>query len=212
MQFKVLFMDSKNYQEDLSHIRSIMEKSSRFISLSGLSGVFIGIFAILGATYVYFAFKREKIDYFGRYAKVYEFDFVLEMVLVAIIVLFFSLAVAVFFAVRKSKQKSLPIWTTSTKLLLVNFSIPLMVGGVFCLALLYHNNAVFLAPSTLIFYGLALINAEKYTYSDIKYLGICEVFLGLTSMFFLGYGLVFWVIGFGVLHIIYGLVMYKKYQ
>ena len=130
----------------------------------------------------------------------------------ALLVLVLSLASAIFFTIRKSKQKSLPIWTTSTKNLLVNFSIPLVTGGLFCLGLIYHNLLVFLAPVTLIFYGLALINAEKYTYSDIKYLGICEVALGLVSLFLLGYGLVFWVLGFGVLHIVYGAIMYKKYQ
>ena len=212
MQFKVLFMDTKNYQEDLSHIRSIMEKSSRFISLSGLSGIFIGIFAILGAVYVFFAFEREGISYFDRYPKFYGFNFISELILVALVVLVFSLASAVFFTVRKSKRKELPIWTTSTKLLIINFSIPLVTGGIFCLGLLFHHYYAFLAPSTLIFYGLSLINASKYTYSDIRYLGICEVILGLLSSFLLGYGLVFWALGFGVLHIIYGLILYKKYQ
>ena len=203
-------MDTKNYQEDLSHIRSIMEKSSRFISLSGLSGVFVGIFAILGAVYVFFAFERVGISYFDRYPKFYDFNFISELILVALVVLVFSLASAVFFTVRKSKRKELPIWTTSTKLLIINFSIPLVTGGIFCLGLLFHEFYAFLAPSTLIFYGLSLINASKYTYSDIRYLGICEVVLGLLSSFLLGYGLVFWALGFGVLHIIYGLILYKK--
>ena len=205
-------MDTKNYQEDLSHIRSIMEKSSRFISLSGLSGVFVGIFAILGAVYVFFAFEREGISYFDIYPKFYDFNFISELILVAFVVLVFSLTAAVFFTVRKSKRKELPIWTTSTKLLIINFSIPLVTGGIFCLGLIFHHFYAFLAPSTLIFYGLSLINASKYTYSDIRYLGICEVILGLLSSFLLGYGLVFWALGFGVLHIIYGLILYKKYQ
>ena len=205
-------MDTKNYQEDLSHIRSIMEKSSRFISLSGLSGIFIGIFAILGAVYVFFAFEKEEISYFDRYPKFYDFNFISELILVALVVLVFSLASAVFFTVRKSKRKELPIWTTSTKLLIINFSIPLVTGGIFCLGLIFHHFYAFLAPSTLIFYGLSLINASKYTYSDIRYLGICEVVLGLLSSFLLGYGLVFWALGFGLLHIIYGLILYKKYQ
>ena len=205
-------MDAKNYQEDLSHIRSIMEKSSRFISLSGLSGIFIGIFAILGAVYVFFAFEKEEISYFDRYPKFYDFNFISELILVALVVLVFSLASAVFFTVRKSKRKELPIWTTSTKLLIINFSIPLVTGGIFCLGLIFHHFYAFLAPSTLIFYGLSLINASKYTYSDIRYLGICEVVLGLLSSFLLGYGLVFWALGFGLLHIIYGLILYKKYQ
>jgi hypothetical protein len=68
------------------------------------------------------------------------------------------------------------------------------------------------APATLIFYGLALVNAERYTLTDIKYLGYCQIGLGLISLFFLGWGLVAWTFGFGVLHIVYGLIMHKKYK
>ena len=96
--------------------------------------------------------------------------------------------------------------------MLFNLAIPLLVGGVFCLALLYHQIYVLIAPATLLFYGLGLINAEKYTFSDIKYLGFCELALGCVSLFFLGYGLVFWIIGFGILHILYGLIVFKKYK
>lgn len=205
-------MNNKNYQEDLSHIRSMMEKSSRFISLSGLSGVFSGLFALVGAIYVYMIFKKEGIEYFDGLDKEYHSDLIFRLLRLAIVILIAAIGSGIFFTVRKSYKNSLPIWTSSTKQLLVNFAIPLIAGGVFCLGLLFHNFYVLLSPSTLIFYGLALINAGKYTYSDIQYLGILEVILGLLSLFFLGWGLVFWAIGFGVLHIVYGIVMYKKYQ
>lgn len=205
-------MNNKNYQEDLSHIRSMMEKSSRFISLSGLSGVFSGLFALAGAIYVYMIFKKEGIEYFDGLDKEYHGDLIFRLLRLAIVILIAAISSGIFFTVRKSYKNNLPIWTSSTKQLLVNFAIPLIAGGVFCIGLLFHNFYVLLSPSTLIFYGLALINAGKYTYSDIQYLGILEVILGLLSLFFLGWGLVFWAIGFGVLHIVYGIVMYKKYQ
>ena len=203
---------NQKHQEDLSHIRSMMERSSRFISLSGLSGVFAGLSALIGGLYVYQLFKANGLDYFDGEHKLYSVDLVSELVVIALIILFFALTFGIFFTIRKSRKYNLPIWTTATKKMLVNLAIPLVVGGIFCLALLYHQIYVLIAPATLLFYGLALINAEKYTFSDIKYLGFCELALGCVSLFFLGYGLVFWIIGFGILHILYGLIVFKKYK
>jgi hypothetical protein len=203
---------NQKHQEDLSHIRSMMERSSRFISLSGLSGVFAGLSALIGGLYVYQLFKINGLDYFDGNSKIYSEDLVSELVFVALIILFFALTFGIFFTIRKSRKYNLPIWTTATKKMLVNLAIPLIVGGVFCLALLYHGFFVLLAPATLLFYGFALINAEKYTFSDIKYLGFCELALGCVSLFFLGYGLFFWILGFGILHILYGLIVFKKYK
>lgn len=205
-------MESKNYHEDLSHIRSMMERSSRFISLSGLSGVFAGMVALFGAIYVYFVFEREGINYFDGNRNVFTESLVKELALIGFVILFLAILSGYFFTAKKSKANNLKIWDKTTKRLLFNFGIPLVTGGLFCLGLLYHQLFVLVAPSTLIFYGLALINAEKYTLTDVKYLGYCQIILGLISFFFLGWGLVFWAFGFGVLHIVYGVVMYKKYK
>ncbi|MFV8342204.1 hypothetical protein [Flavobacterium sp. XS2P39] len=204
-------MDQK-HQEDLSHIRSMMERSSRFISLSGLSGVFAGVFALAGAIYVHQLFENNGIDYFDARQKPFSCDVIVEITFVALAILILALLSGVFFSWRKSKKFNLPVWTNTTKKMLVNLAIPLFVGGVFCVALLYHQLYALIAPTTLLFYGLALINAEKYTFSDIKYLGICEIILGCISLFYVGYGLVFWAIGFGILHILYGLIVFKKYK
>lgn len=202
----------KNYQEDLSHIRTMMEKSSRFISLSGLSGVFAGIVALVGAVYVYFVFQREGINYFDGNRNVFNPSLVKELLIIGTVILVLAVSLGYIFTAKESKKKNQKIWDSLTKRLLFNFAVPLFTGGVFCLILLKHHLFVFVAPSTLIFYGLALVNAEKYTLTDVKYLGILEIILGLISFYFLGWGLVFWAIGFGVLHIVYGLVMHKKYK
>ncbi|MFY7843499.1 hypothetical protein, partial [Chryseobacterium gambrini] len=181
-------MESKNYHEDLSHIRSMMERSSRFISLSGLSGVVAGLAAIIGAVYVYFVFQREGIDYFDGERNIFGPSLVKELVIIGIVILGVALLSGYIFTANKSKKKGLKIWDATTKRLLVTFAVPLVTGGFFCLALLYHHLFVFIAPATLLFYGLALVSAERYTLTDIKYLGYCQIVLGLISLFFLGWG------------------------
>lgn len=211
-------MENKNHHtlETLSEIRSLMERSSRFISLSGLSGVFAGIYAIVGATVAYY---KLNIDLNNTIDRTYIFDnqglktdFLTFAIVDAGLVLGLALITGIYLTTRSAKKNNQNIWDKSAQRLLINILIPLAVGGVFCLALMYHELYALLAPAMLIFYGLALINASKYTLGDVRYLGVCEVILGLVSSFFIGYGLLFWTLGFGVMHIVYGIVMYFKYE
>lgn len=202
----------KNYQQDLEHIRKMMERSSRFMSLSGLSGVFAGITALAGAVYVNWYLKQNFIDYLDGGPILINMRIQQHLLLTGMVVLFVALFSGYFFTARKSKKSGQRMWDITTKRLLLNFAIPLVVGGVFCLGLIYNGLFAMVAPVTLIFYGLALIHSSKYTLSDIQNLGYCEVVLGLISLFFLGWGLVFWSVGFGILHIVYGIMMYKKYD
>ncbi|RXM43538.1 hypothetical protein [Flavobacterium sp. YO64] len=203
---------NQKHQEDLAHIRSMMERSSRFISLSGLSGVFAGLSALIGGLYTYMLLENRGVGYYRGQDVVLPENLVSHLIVTALVVLLFALTFGIFFTIRKSKKYNLPIWTSATKNMLFNLAVPLVVGGIFCLALVFHGIYGLIAPATLIFYGLAVINAEKYTFSDIKYLGFSELVLGCISLFYIGYGLIFWIIGFGILHIIYGLVMFKKYK
>jgi hypothetical protein len=207
----------QEHLNNLSEIRSIMERTSSFISLSGLTGIFAGMFAIIGAAvaFWYFGFSFQSSDFIDSLflndgtLSIPVFIFV---VVNAFLVLSLALGFGVYFSVKKAKRKSIPIWDTSAKRMLLNLFIPLVVGGIFGLILLYHRQVLLIAPITLIFYGLALINASKYTLRDIRYLGISETILGLIAAFFIGYGLIFWTIGFGLLHILYGILMYYKYD
>ncbi|HEY6161216.1 MAG TPA: hypothetical protein VI112_08335 [Bacteroidia bacterium] len=207
---------TQEHLETLKDIRNIMDRSSRFISLSGLSGVFAGIFALAGAFVANYKLDISftRYDYFeGHSTRWMKFDdFIWFFVTDAGLVLVASLLVATFFTVRNSRKKGIAIWGSTSKRLMLNMMIPLIAGGSFCLALLYHGFWGLVAPATLVFYGLALLNASKYTLNDIRYLGVSEIALGVVGSFFVGYGLLFWSIGFGVLHIVYGAVMYFKYE
>ncbi len=203
--------EEKEHLQAITDIRSMMERSSRCISLSGLSGVFSGIFALIGA---YLAIDRFETasDKYRVIGGAELIDITIFFFEIAGAVLVSSLLVGTLLTIRNSKRKGIKIWDNSTKRLLINLAIPLIAGGLFCLVLLFHGIIGLVAPATLIFYGLALLNASKYTFDDIRYLGLCEIVLGLAGSFFIGYGLLFWAIGFGLLHIIYGTVMYFKYE
>jgi len=196
----------------LNDIKKLMDRSSRFISLSGLSGVFAGFTALAGA---YLA-HVEIADYVnGAYAQGSSIeDLEINLLKIGFGVLVVALIGGLLLTLRQSRKKNLPFWDRTTKNLLLNLAIPLVSGGLFIIALLlaHPNTYGLIAPSCLVFYGLALINASKYTYSDIRFLGFCEIILGLIAMFNVGYGLYFWAIGFGILHIFYGMLMYFKYE
>lgn len=205
----------KDYLKDLVEIRSMMEKSSRFISLSGLSGVIAGIFALIGAGAAYWLIKDFisepgylEISSFGDRLQQLE----ISLLLIALGVLGLSLVFGYYFTARKAKRLGNKVWNKSSRQMLFNLSIPLIAGGIFCIALFFHGLIGMVAPATLVFYGLALINGSKYTLDDIRYLGYLEIALGLVSCFKIGYGLWFWAFGFGILHIVYGISMYYKYE
>jgi hypothetical protein len=200
--------------QDLKDIRRIMERSSRFVSLSGLSGVAAGICALVGAW-----LASSIIDnYYGSYNSRGFFtgdDFSklkLKLVLVSAIVFIVAFATSFYLTWRKAKKQGLPVWDHTSKRLAWNMMVPLVAGGFFIIGMLRYDIWAFVSPACLIFYGLALVNGSKYTLSDIRYLGYCEILLGFMNMFFIGYGLWFWSIGFGVLHIIYGILMWWKYE
>ncbi len=209
-------MESQNkHMDDLSQIRSMMEKASKFISLSGLAGVLAGIYAIIGAGIAYWYFysflpKANSPLFFQSLE--FENSSILFLLLLAALIFFFAFASAVILTTRNSKKKKLPIWDHSSKRLLINLAVPVLAGVVFVLALLFYGVYFLVVPATIIFYGLALINGGHFTFSDIKYLGYLELVIGFISLFLLQYALIVWTICFGVLHILYGIIMYFKYD
>lgn len=198
-------MESKKYLDDISQIKDLMNRSSRFISLSGLSGILAGIYAITGAivTYIFLIPKNE------GYVTLHSWNFkIIVGILIAVALL--SLVTAYLLSSKKAKKNNEKVWDETTKRLLISFLVPLVTGGIYILIKLNSQHYGLTGSLMLIFYGLALVNASKYTIGNVKYLGYAEIILGLICAALPGYGFWFWVIGFGVLHIIYGSLIYFK--
>jgi len=199
--------------ETLNDIKQLMERSSRFISLSGLSGIAAGICALLGAwvadriidkfskNYFYEPFKNEVSNWLS-----------IQLIGLGLIILITASLLIILFTYLRAKKLNHPVWDYTSRRLLWNLLLPLIAGGLFVLGMLKYGEWRFVAPACLVFYGLALINGSKYTVSDIRYLGYLEILLGIINMYWIGEGLFFWATGFGVLHIIYGAIMWWKYE
>ncbi len=208
------FMSEQNqHLEALKDIRNMMMRSSRFISLSGLSGIAAGVWALIGAGLAYdwiYQYYHQYNDV--GYTNMAFQKLKLSLFMLAAVVLAVSLLSAFYFTWRRAGRNKLPLWNHTSKMLAINMLIPLVTGGIFILTMLQYNEWRFVTPACLIFYGLALVNGSKYTLSEIRYLGLLELVLGLVSTQFPGYGLYFWAVGFGILHIVYGFAMWWKHE
>jgi len=208
LRYKVLLVMKENkYLDDLSEIKDLMNKSSRFLSLSGMSGILAGTYALIGAFIAYGLIKDYTIEPSATVNNLR-----MQLFIIAFLVFVATILTGLFLSSRKAKKTGMPIWDVTAKNLLISFIVPLSVGGIFGLILVKQAYFGLVAPITLIFYGLSLINASKYTYGTVYYLGLAEVIIGLLAAIYPGNGLYFWAFGFGVLHILYGTIMYFKYD
>jgi hypothetical protein len=151
-------------------------------------------------------------EYLRSPGSAYALDIRTYLALDAVLVLVIAALGAIWFSFRKAVKAGQHFWNNSTRRLTVHLMIPLTAGGAFVLILAFRDNLELIAPAMLIFYGLALVNAGKFTFGEIHYLGLTEIGLGILAGIFINYGLLLWAIGFGFMHIIYGTVMYYRYE
>lgn len=217
-------MHSNEHLNELARIRGLMDRSTRFLSLSGLSGVLAGLVALVGA---FAAREHHKAllwvehasrsfdstlmndDLAGQSAR---WDHVRFLVVDGAVVLLIALLGAFWFTWRRSQRTGQRLWDASARRMMANLFIPLVIGGLFALALILHGSIELVPATTLVFYGLGLLNAAKYTLDEIRWLGLSESLLGILAAFWADAGLLFWALGFGVLHIFYGGLMYLRHE
>lgn len=202
-------MEEQKYVEDLSHIKEVMKRSSRSISLTGLSPIAAGIIGSIGA---YLAYSMLFRDYgtMGYEKLVLSAEQMQTLNLLVWPTLFLGIGSGLLFALLKIRRSGRDVSQEHIKRMFVNLFIPLITGGITCVILFTNGYIVMVLSLSLIFYGLALINTDKYTFDDIRTLGLLEIVLGLAALYLPEYSLIFWGIGFGLLQIVYGLIMQTK--
>ncbi len=205
-------MEEKEIQNELASIRSLMERSSKFISLSGLSGILAGVYALIAAGLAYNIVYSGSSRVYTRINLHTDPVPLYNLIAIAAVTLLLSVVTGVILTTKKAKRKGQPVWGKISQSLLFHMATPLVTGGIVILIFLFRGYYGIVGPTSLIFYGLSLVSASNFTFTMVKYLGICEIILGLIAACLPGYGLLFWAIGFGVLHIVYGSMMYLKYD
>lgn len=204
-------MNQKDLINQIGQIRSLMEKSSKFMSISGLSGVLIGSYALIGAVVAYimlYGFNSQ----FGYRDHYVNSESIPALVFISLAVLIVSIGTGYYMAKQKAKKSGQSIWNPTSKALFQAMAIPLLTGGILALILVYQQNFGMIASTLLIFYGLSLSAASSFSFRELRWLGVLDIVLGLLALCFPGYGIYFWAAGFGVLHIIYGLIVHQRYE
>lgn len=205
-------MDQKDLIKEIGNIRSIMEKSSKFMSISGLSGVLIGSYALIGAFLAYITVYGFRSTFGYRDNYITDEGIIIKLVLIALAVLIAAITTGYLMARQKAKKAGQHIWNPSSKSLMKAMAVPLVAGGLFTIILIARGDFGMVASTLLVFYGLSLAAAGPFTFKELRYLGVLDIILGLLALCFPGYGLWFWAIGFGILHIVYGLIVHQRYE
>lgn len=206
-------MKEQDYIQDLAEIRSMMERSTKFLSLSGLAGIMAGIYALAGVWIVYSVYNFNPHDIILRTTSSGGlFPYLPQVVIVALSVLVLAVGTAILLSWKKAKKRGEKAWNATSRRMIVNMGVPLAAGGILIVILLSKGLVGLIAPLTLLFYGLALYSASKFTYKDVKFLGLIQIGLGLAGAWLIEFGLLLWAIGFGVAHIGYGIYMYFRYE
>lgn len=204
-------MKEKEVKKTLSDIRDMMSKSSRFQSVSGYSIVVVGLLAAVASliTAVFIGVENgfpcsEKLQHFA----VMDTAVRTKSIAITGMVLFaLSLLTVFFFAYIKSKRHQLRFaFDKRMGQMLLDFFIPLAVGGVLSIVLVMQQHYGLTSSIMLIFYGLALVNCSHYTYPVFRYLGYVELLLGIIDCFTMSHALLTWFLGFSVAHIVFGIV------
>lgn len=198
--------EERDYIQDINEIRSMMERSSKFLSLSGWAGIMAGIYALAGAwiAYNFYSFNPDEL--------LYDLPGFSKVMMLAMGVLILAFITAIYFSWKKARKRGEKIWNATSRRLLASMIVPLAVGGILILVLISKGLIGLVTPLTLLFYGLALYNAGFYTIREVEFMGIVQMALGITSIWFIQHSLLIWVVGFGVVHIFYGIYMHFRYE
>ncbi|HEY4539305.1 MAG TPA: hypothetical protein VIG94_04750 [Faecalibacter sp.] len=202
-------MNEINPFEQLEEIKSMMQKTTKFSSINGWSGIWVGIIGLVASYLVYSIILESSFQWHGL-APDESRDAKLAFML--IITLIVACSGGVYFIAKKSKRNGESFINSVTKRILIRFLTILGIGGLVCGLLYYHLSFVYVAPSTLLFYGLALLYIERDTIKELKYLAFVEIILGLLAFYFIYNGLLFWTIGFGIVHLFFGVFLVNKYK
>ena len=202
-------MKEKDYTRDIAEIRSMMERSSKFMSLSGWAGIMAGIYALAGALIAWKVFHFNPDELF--YKNPDSGSGFRNVLLLSGLVLVLAFGTSFIDSWLKARKRGEKAWNALSRRLIANMSAPLLSGGIVILVLIAYGLIGLVAPLTLIFYGLALYNAGNFTFNEVRVLGIIQIILGIISLHMIQHGLLIWAVGFGLAHIVYGIYMHYKH-
>lgn len=180
--------------DNLAFIRETMERSSVFTSVPGYGGMLMGITAIVAA---YIASIQPTIR---------------EWLIVWLIEASLAFLIGLLAMWQKTKLSNSSLLSTPARKLLLNSLPPFLCGIVITLGLWRFGIFEIMIPIWLLLYGAAVVTGGSYSVKAVPIMGWCFLAVGTIAFFVpTAYGNLLMAIGFGVLHIVFGFIIGRKF-
>jgi hypothetical protein len=180
--------------DDLSFIRRTMERATAFTAVPGWGGVAMGATALIAAA---LAARAETVE---RWIACW-------LVASAIALLIGGWTMAL-----KARRAGTPVLSHSGRRFVLSFLPPLAVGVLLTLALAREGLYQSLPGTWLLLYGTGIVTGGTFSVRAVPVMGICFIVIGAAALFGPpGWGNPLMAAGFGGLHIIFGLLIARRY-
>jgi hypothetical protein len=179
---------------NIQFIRETMERATLFTAVPGWGGAAMGVVALGTATIAGF---QTKTPYW------------LATWLVGALV---SIGVGGFALWRKARNLNHALFSGSGRRFLLSFSPPIVVGALLTVVLYRHRAADLLPGTWLLLYGTGVMGGGAFSVRAVPLMGLLFTALGSVAIFLpLTVGNWFMAAGFGVLHIVFGIVIARRH-
>lgn len=180
--------------DNLRFIRETMEAAGTFTAVSGWGQVVIGGTAMLAAVIA--------APFAGS----------TEWVLVWAAEALLALLISVWFMYDKARSASIPLLSGSARKLLFSFSPVFLVGLVITAALIRLSMFSLLPGMWMLLYGTAVVAAGAFSVRSVPVMGAAFISVGGVALFApASWGTALMIIGFGALHIVFGVVIARRH-
>jgi hypothetical protein len=208
-----MIKEEHDYLTDITAIRSMMERSSKFLALSGQAAVMAGLYALAGSLIAWKILKLHPESMVPNSGMSSPGSAEMGgLVMTALLMLLLAAGTAILLSLRNAQKRGEKLWSPVARRLLSGMALPLISGGLLMIIFWMNGLPAYSFALSLIFYGFSMCNASRFTFPELNFLGMMLIGLGLLSACLLTYALLIWALGFGLLHIIYGLYIHFRYR
>ena len=185
-----------------------MQQNSSYFSLSGLSGILVGIYGLL-TVYMVHMLTSTYGDGFDGSSQLPIALLEIGILVLAVVMILVALITLRIRAKRSAKKHNEKLWSPFSKKLRFHTLILLLLFIVILAVVANKGYYSIITPLMLLLYGIFLLNLSRLV-GRLRYLAFAELILATIAYFIYDKELLFLGLGFGIFHIIYGIVTLKK--